>query len=192
MKPDRNDTPTAIPDHRQNLWPTLEAVRVLGGSGRLEEIDAKAIEVGGFSEEQQAVLHGNGPKTELEYRLAWARTLLKWIGALENSTRGVWSLTDLGRTIAREEVDRLYLKQQAERRARRERRRDEAPDQEEPDEEVRDWKEQLLEVLQDLPPDRFERLTSRILREAGFVSVIVTGRSGTAASMGWASIVRHC
>jgi restriction system protein len=168
----------AIPSHRHMLWPALDAVRALGGSGRIEEIDAKAIEIGGFSEEQQALLHGEGPRTELEYRLAWARTLLGWMGALENSARGVWSLTDLGRTITPQEVDRLYAEQSAARlKARRERQAREE-DREDGEDEARDWKTELLKALLDLPPDRFERLARRLLREAGFISVVVTGRSG--------------
>ncbi len=51
----------------------------------------------GFTEEQQAVLHGDGPLTKLEYRLAWARSHLKGVGALNNSERGVWSTTEAGR-----------------------------------------------------------------------------------------------
>jgi restriction system protein len=42
----------------------------------------------------------------------------------------------------------------------------------------RDWKERLLEVLFEVPPDGFERLARRLLREAGFVSATVTGKSG--------------
>ena len=42
----------------------------------------------------------------------------------------------------------------------------------------RDWKEQLIEQLLAILPDRFERLSRRLLREAGFVSATVTGRSG--------------
>ena len=162
------------------LWPALEAVRALGGSGRIEEVNEKAIELGRFTEEQQSLLHGDGPRTELEYRLAWARTLLKWMGALDNSVRGVWTLTDLGRRITKEEVDRRYLEQRAERlKARRERRREERDVTEsEAEVEERDWKTQLLDVLLELAPDRFERLASRLLREAGFISVSVTGRSG--------------
>jgi restriction system protein len=174
----RNDPSPVLPAHRQNLWPTLEAVRALGGSGRLEEIDAKAIEIGGFSEEQQAVLHGEGPRTELEYRFAWARTLLKWMGLLENSTRGVWSLTDLGRTIAPDEVDRRYAELRGAQLRERRERRSRVDEGEEEVGEARDWKEELLAALVELPPDRFERLTSRLLREAGFISVVVTGRSG--------------
>ena len=41
-----------------------------------------------------------------------------------------------------------------------------------------DWKDQLIERLLAMPPDAFERLARRLLREAGFVSATVTGRSG--------------
>jgi len=40
------------------------------------------------------------------------------------------------------------------------------------------WKEQLLECLATMPPAAFERLCQRMLREAGFIKVEVTGRSG--------------
>lgn len=40
------------------------------------------------------------------------------------------------------------------------------------------WKEQLLAHLMGMRPDAFERLTSRLLREADFDSVNVTGKSG--------------
>jgi restriction system protein len=36
----------------------------------------------------------------------------------------------------------------------------------------------LLEVLLEIRPDSFERLARRLLREAGFVSATVTGKSG--------------
>ena len=41
-----------------------------------------------------------------------------------------------------------------------------------------DWKDRLITRLLQLPPDGFERLAQRILREAGFVNVTVTGKSG--------------
>jgi restriction system protein len=39
------------------------------------------------------------------------------------------------------------------------------------------WRKQLLATLFDLPPDVFERLSQRLLRESGFVQVRVTGRT---------------
>jgi restriction system protein len=52
------------------------------------------------------------------------------------------------------------------------------PDSPDPEENGSDWKDRLLELLRGLPPDAFERLAQRMLREAGFVKVEVTGRSG--------------
>jgi restriction system protein len=40
------------------------------------------------------------------------------------------------------------------------------------------WQEKLLAVLLELDPGQFERLSQRLLREQGFVSVTVTVRSG--------------
>jgi restriction system protein len=41
-----------------------------------------------------------------------------------------------------------------------------------------DWRDQLLSLIQILPPAAFERLSQRVLRESGFTSVEVTGKSG--------------
>lgn len=40
------------------------------------------------------------------------------------------------------------------------------------------WKDRLLNTLKNLPSEAFERLTQRLLREAGFIKVEVTGKSG--------------
>lgn len=40
------------------------------------------------------------------------------------------------------------------------------------------WKLELLDTLRSMPPDYFERLCQRFLRESGFVQVEVTGGSG--------------
>ena len=48
-------------------------------------------------------MRGDSGKTEVEYRLAWTRSYMKKVGILENSSRGVWSLTAKGREL--EEID---------------------------------------------------------------------------------------
>ena len=67
------------------LWPTLRAVRDLGDAGTIEEIDGKVVELQNFSEEQQSVVHNDGPRTKIEYRLAWAKTHLKEFGSSTTS-----------------------------------------------------------------------------------------------------------
>ena len=153
----------------------------MGGAATVEEITEKVTELECFSEEQQAVLHKDGPRTKIEYRLAWARTYLKGIAALENSSRGVWTVTEEGQSMSRDDVARLYQEYRSALRAARRARRQgiSEPEGEDPSsDESADWKEELLELLVDLAPDRFEHLASRLLREEGFVTARVTGRSG--------------
>ncbi|MFQ9984720.1 MAG: restriction endonuclease, partial [Lachnospiraceae bacterium] len=44
--------------------------------------------------------------------------------------------------------------------------------------EIQSWREKLKNVLLNLSPDAFERLTQRLLRESGFTHVKVTGKTG--------------
>ena len=39
------------------------------------------------------------------------------------------------------------------------------------------WREELFDILRNIPPDAFERMCRRLLLESGFVEVKVTGRS---------------
>ena len=172
------------------LWPTLQAVANLGGSASIGEIVETVIKREGFSNTQQAVLHNNGPEPEIGYRLAWARTYLKGMGLLTNSSRGIWALTDEGAALVadpsateeqrRERVREIWSTYLVElRKARKAGQSDDdgEPGLPEPTAEV-GWKEQLLGALMGMRPDAFERLTQRLLREADFDSVNVTGQSG--------------
>jgi restriction system protein len=166
------------PPFAEVMWATLQAIRELGGSGANREIARKALEIGNFTDDQRAVLHrGVGPETEIEYRVAWARTYLKGAGALVNSGRGVWSLTEIGRSLT--ETDVAEVPAEYNRRRRAERVSDPAALEEDAAAfDEGDWKSELLEGLLAMSPGGFERLNKRLLREAGFSSVEVTGRSG--------------
>ena len=88
-----------VPPYHELLWPTLQAVTELGGSASIGEIAETVIKRQGFSDAQLAVLHNNGPGTEIGYRLAWARSYLKGMSLLTNSARGIWALTDAGTAL---------------------------------------------------------------------------------------------
>jgi hypothetical protein len=108
-----------IPPYNELLWPTLMAVRRLGGAGKIEEIDDAVIEDEGFSEDQVAILHQDGPRSELQYRLAWARTYLRGMGVLANPSRATWTETEFGKQVEESEIEPLrhsYLKRLAEDR----------------------------------------------------------------------------
>jgi restriction system protein len=174
----------SIPRYNELLWPTLCAVRDLGHSARLDEIDERVIEREAFSEEQLAVLHNEGPRSELEYRLAWARTYLKKMGALASASRGVWETTPLGRGLSEDQIEPLWREYKITQRSERARKRSEAEvgsadtEAEEEAADTDDWKEKLLEQMLMVSPTGFERLAQRLLRAAGFINTTVTGRSG--------------
>jgi restriction system protein len=137
-----------------------------------------------FSDAQLAVPSRNGRGGLIEYRLAWARSYLKGMGLLENSERGVWSTTERGRSVTEVELPDLYATYVTAVRAGRKEKQAETTEADDVAShtdgslEAGEWKDELLSTLKAMAPERFERLAKRLLREAGFVSVNVTGKSG--------------
>lgn len=188
--------PESLPDLPGMMLATIEALKSIGGSATIDELDEKVAELEGVSEEEQSLMMtgGNTNKSRLNYYLAWARTYLKRGGALENSSRGVWALTEIGQKIHSLEQTRVIQQTvyaEERKRAREKRKREKAENR--PDttngvmertnsgevsHEEESWKYQLLEVLRAMAPDAFERLAQRLLREAGFTKVEVRGKTG--------------
>jgi restriction system protein len=148
---------------------TLQALHELGGSGRNEEIEQKIAEIMKLSDDDVNAIH-RGNTTKLSYRAAWARNYLKRYGLIENSQRGVWSLTPKG--LNTDYVDKSRVNKTVKQLVKESR-----ADHDETDEEVQ-WQDELLDVVKAIKPDAFERLCQRILRESGFTEVTVEGRSG--------------
>ena len=82
------------------MLPTLELIRDLGGSSSKSELEQRLPSAMHLTDEQLAVgfpkSSGHYGKSKIVYRSVWARTYLKRIGALDNSARGVWSITQKG------------------------------------------------------------------------------------------------
>ncbi len=165
----------AIPKYDNLYNPVLQALHMLGGSGSVSEIEEKIIEILNLSEADTNEIHkGSATETELNYRLAWARTYLKIYGILENSSRGVWALTPKGQQVRKVDIEEVV---KAVRNFSKQQTADKTQILD-ADSNVRVWQDEMLEELLKIKPDAFEKLCQRILREAGFVQVEVTGRSG--------------
>ena len=183
MKKDR------VPQYSEMMNPLLAALHELGGSGSISEINEATASKLNLPDRVLELLHNpeKSNQTEVEYRLAWARTYLKKYGLLDNSSRGVWVIKPEKRDITQIDPDEVvrFVRERA-RREHEEREVEEVdevaedlPATEDTPEEVKTWRALLHRVLtQELSPDGFERLTKRLLRESGFVQVEVTGRSG--------------
>lgn len=171
-----------VPRYDKMMIPVLKALIILGGSGTIEEINEKVYELQNFSEEILQIPHGEaGSPSEVDYRLAWARTYLKKFGLIENSARGVWTLTKSEIDIETINSDEIVRYVRSLRPIPNVSEQSKEKVNEEIFEEVEEnleWKGRLLKTILLISPTAFERLVQRLLRESGFVEVDVTGGSG--------------
>lgn len=169
-----------VPAYHEMIEPTMVALQQLGGSGTIEEINNEVAQNLNLSSEVLEIPHGDSTTTEFAYRLAWSRTYLKKAGLVDNSARGVWSLTALGAatpSVQSQEIVRI-VREQANRKnvLNKSVPQDEAVGNE-VDQEI-EWQDAYRKALLAIDPSAFERLVQRMLRESGFTKVEVTGRSG--------------
>ncbi|MBG0790928.1 MAG: winged helix-turn-helix domain-containing protein, partial [Desulfovibrionaceae bacterium] len=67
-----------IPQYHEMMLPTVKVIDELGGSGTIQEIAEGVIQLLRLPEEVTSLPHNpeKSSQTEVEYRLAWARTYL--------------------------------------------------------------------------------------------------------------------
>src|ERR1039457_5740363 len=175
------------PQFVRYFGPVLDALRALGGSGSPNEVADKIAETLKVPQNQQEELTSSGPQRFLN-RVQWARFYLSKDGFISSSEGGVWASTDKGRSkaLTLDEALEVFHKvqttfQEARRLARLSKPENEE-DSELPDEAeagaALSYREQLLKLIKSLSPSGFERLCQRLLREAGFTQVTITGRAG--------------
>ena len=181
----RKKTNNDLPTFGELLVPTIKALQELGGSGSIEEINSKVYMIAEISDEILQIPHGvEGTDSEVDYRLAWSRTYLKKFGLLENSSRGIWALSKSDITL--NELDPIEIIKAVKEQAKLAPSKTKTPSTEQQIENeitkevdnLEGWKEQLLDVLYNIKPAAFERLSQRLLRESGFFQVEVTGKAG--------------
>ncbi len=167
-----------VPTFDRLMWPALVAMKELGGSATHEELLDKIIELERIPEAVQNVMHTER-QTRLSYNLAWAKTWLGKVAALENPSHGVWAITEKGKALTEEAVKQIPAEVRKQYKLEKDKKPEGRQEEEYLQPETKDWKDGLLAVLTgQIKADAFERLAQRILRESGFVKVEVTGRSG--------------
>jgi restriction system protein len=181
----------AGPAFVQYMEPVISSLRALGGSARPPEVVDKVAELLKVSDEKRAEQMASG-NARFDNMVAWARFYLAKAGVIDSSKRGVWALTDKGRASKPlSAADALELFKSVQQtfsvgpRKSRAQAADTASsedDQLAPEasdlEDATDHREEVLGILMSLPSSGFERFCQRLLREAGFQEVQVTGRSG--------------
>ena len=167
----------------------LDALRALGGSAESRDVSEWIANTVNLPTEERERRNKNGI-LRFENQVHWARQYLVWEGLLDSSRRGIWTLTPAGvKARLTEDQSRDLVKRQARLRSKKNANATEAteanpkPSRQVPDETVEAEspelaeESELLEVLQSLSPEGFERLCKRLLHEYGLEKVVVTGKS---------------
>lgn len=161
----------------------MSALKELGNSGtpaEVRELIARKLDLSDAELDEQL---GSGA-SRFENQVAWAKFYLSKGGYIDSSKRGVWTLTDKGASTTIDQAESLGIFREVHKQFEGK----PSKPAEEPGEDLAppesgiaqsaDYRVELIELIRQLPPAGFERLCQRLLREAGFQQVEVTGRSG--------------
>ena len=166
----------------QWMGPLLDCLRAVGGSARPKEVSNWiARELHLAPEITEAALKSGANR--FHNQVQWARQYLVWEGLLDDSKRGIWTLSPLGwkTRIYAEAAQAIFQERVKVNQALRKQNAgdDVLPAPETADAVSPDEAQELdlLAVLKALPPYGFELICGRLLREHGFEDVEVTQRS---------------
>jgi restriction system protein len=173
---DKND----LPMHVKFFLPIISALKKLGGSGTITEVKDTLIEILNIPEEKLEEKYKSGV-SKIDNQINWSKVYLTSGGLIDISDQNIWSLTEKSLKSELSDEDVLLIFKQIHSgfvAQRGKSKKTKSPVDIEPPLEIQPHKEELLSILQALPPDGFERLCQRLLRASGFSKVLVTGKSG--------------
>jgi len=161
----------------------LDALREQGGSAAprdVYEIVARLAKVP--DEKRFAKLGGGGLR--FPNQVAWARQYLHWEGLIASPKRGLWMLTESGRTrqLSHDDARQIFLKWVAIHAEARSGAKKQSPSLDAAEDSAsvlgEQYREEVLSLLQTVMPEEFERFCADLLRHIGMEHVEVTGGVG--------------
>lgn len=170
----------------QWFGPLLDALRELGGSATPKEAVDAVARICRVPQAQRDETIKSGME-RFANQVYWARQYLVWDGLIDSGKRGIWTLTAAGLKTTLSHAQALQLLERVQKQQTSTPKEPSAKqtspgqqtaaidDSEQADEESEQAR--FIAVLQGLTAGGFERLCLRLLREAGFDRLEVTGRS---------------
>lgn len=171
--------------------PLLDALRVLGDSGRPREVSGRIAKNMNLSDKvlDETLKSGAG---RFHNQVAWARQYLVWEGFLDSSKYGTWTLTEKGRAAHISDIQArdIFKKWVAIHAVNRKQRHVDGSQEEEsvPEEIVSEEKLSLISTLRALSSIGFEKVSRKLLRESGFEKVEITGGSADGGIDGFGTL----
>lgn len=172
----------------------LNALRQMGGSGTARDVIRSVAKLHSVSAERQEV-RNKGVALRFYNQVAWAKQYLNWEDLVGSTKRGVWNLTEKGwkTNLTEDSTQDLFLKWVKIHAKNRSKAKENTVG---PKTNVAETvvleelpplnsdafklqhREALLELLQNLSADGFERLCRDLMLEMGLRDVICVGGSG--------------
>ncbi len=129
----------------------IDILKESGGSCSATEVIDHVIEKMKISEQELEKTTQSG-RSYIKNQIYWASFRLMEMDFLDFSKKGIWSLTEKGRRVRF------------------------GPDHAREEKQSQDYKTELLAILKSMPPDGFEQILLRLLRESGFLNIVLTKR----------------
>ena len=168
----------------------VSALKDLGNSGTPPEVRELIAQKLNLTDGELNEQISSGA-SRFDNQVAWAKFYLSKAGYIDASKRGVWSLTEKGinaNLTTPKEALRVFQEVQKQFKGKVTADQNNLiqaqaiEDTTAPTDTTLttsgDYRTELLEIIRALSPSGFEKLCQRLLREAGFKQVEVTGRSG--------------
>jgi restriction system protein len=173
------------------LWPTLSALRELGGSAKPREVIDLVLELAEIGDDERAEQLKSGG-LRVDNQVQWARQYLVWADLLDGSQRGRWALTADGWSLDLAAQDQytaydLFTRLHAERAGTstkpsppvEDEDLDEPPDPlDEQESRELALTDALRATVRTLTPAGFENLCKRVLTELGLAQLRTVGGAG--------------
>lgn len=129
----------------------IDILKESGGSCSATEVIDHVIEKMSIPEQELEKTTQSG-RSYIKNQIYWASFRLMEMDFLDFSKKGVWNLTEKGRRVRF------------------------GPDHAQDEKQSQDYKTELLAILKSLPPDGFEQILLRLLRESRVVNIALTQR----------------
>jgi restriction system protein len=168
------------------MAPLIDALRELGDSATPQEASDLIAKNCGISDEKKEELMSSGTP-RFHNQVCWARQYLVWEGLVGSAKRGIWTLTEEGKkaSLSIEDSRAIFKKwveihAQKRKEKEKEKERISSKDVIDSEDEAIEETDDLLNVLQSMTPNGFERFCKYLLRIYGFERVEVTpvGKDG--------------
>ncbi len=168
------------------IIPVLETLQANGGAGNSSNVIEQVIESLGISDAELALTNQSGD-SRIRNQIQWARFYLFKAGLIDNSQRGIWRLTNEGleKVLTEEGVAALVksVQEGSKKQVQTTPKKPElnfiyTPNEDETATEDEEHSIELLNLIQKLPPQGFEKLCKRLLIEIGINEITITGGAG--------------